>query len=228
MRERIRNILTNLESVKEDLFALSDDIWLSIDHNDSEAVKQGAEFKVAYNNCMQAFTADANKLSRLVEGFTSISIDSTIEGEQPEGRQITRHDRDRVIRELDHRTAHFLAEDFRYKRPFGLTLEGEPYVPRKTWSLVYISVCKHVSRKSPELFQKLPHNQNFVSSRGNRYFSKSTDDLRYAREIGMGIFAEFNLSANQIRDAIKNLLSYFKIPQEKFVVYLREDRDAEN
>lgn len=215
-----------MESVKEDLLAVSDDIWLSIDHNDSQAVKRGAEFKVAYNECMQAFTADADRLSRLVEGFTEVSIDSTIEGEPPEGRHITRQDRDRSTRELDRHTPHSLAEDFRYKRPFGFTLEGEPYVPRNTWSLIYISVCKHVARKSPAVFQNLPENPDFVSSRGNRYFSKAEDDLRYGREIGMGIFAEFNLSANQIRDAIKNLLYHFSIPHDQFVVYLREDRDA--
>jgi hypothetical protein len=226
MRKKIRNILTNLESVKEDLLALSDDIWLSIDHNASQAVQRGAEFKIAYNDCMQAFTADADRLSLLVEGFTEVSIDSVIEGEQPEGRHVTRQDRDRVILDLDRHTPHSLIEDFRYKRPFGFTLEGEPYVPRATWSLVYISVCKHVARKSPILFQSLPDNPDFLSSRGNRFFSKKADDLRSGREVDMGIFAEFNLSANQIRDAIKKLLSFSNIPHEQFVGYLREDRDA--
>jgi hypothetical protein len=37
MRQRIQSILTNLEAVGEDLLALSDDIWLNIDHNDNEA-----------------------------------------------------------------------------------------------------------------------------------------------------------------------------------------------
>ena len=217
MRERIRSILTNLESVKEDLLTLSDDIWLSIDHNDSQAVKRGAEFKVSYNDCMQAFAAAAARLSQIVEGFTEVSIDSPVEGEQPEGRHVTRQDRDRVIRKLDCHTPHSLAEDFRYKRPFGFTLEGEPYVPRNTWSLIYVSVCKHLARKSPKVFQGLPDNVDFASS---------PSDLRVGREVGMGIFAEGNLSANGIRDVIRNLLSYFGIPHEQFVAYLREDRDA--
>lgn len=34
MMDRIRNILQRLEQTREDLLALSDDIWLSIDHND--------------------------------------------------------------------------------------------------------------------------------------------------------------------------------------------------
>lgn len=38
MTEKIRSILTDLERVRENLLALSDDIWLSIDHNDNEAL----------------------------------------------------------------------------------------------------------------------------------------------------------------------------------------------
>jgi hypothetical protein len=35
VRQRIQSILTNLEAVGEDLLALSDDIWLNIDHTDT-------------------------------------------------------------------------------------------------------------------------------------------------------------------------------------------------
>ena len=49
MKNRIRTILTNLENVREDLLALSDDIWLSIDHNDSIAMDEGVKFKKEYN-----------------------------------------------------------------------------------------------------------------------------------------------------------------------------------
>ena len=45
MSNQIRNILENLEQIREDLLSLSDDIWLSIDHNDSEALDQGLPSK---------------------------------------------------------------------------------------------------------------------------------------------------------------------------------------
>jgi hypothetical protein len=45
MTNRIRSILQQLEQVREDLLALSDDIWLSIDHNDSQALQEGVAFK---------------------------------------------------------------------------------------------------------------------------------------------------------------------------------------
>lgn len=40
MNKSIRNILTDLEHVHENLLSLSDDIWLSIDHNDQEALNE--------------------------------------------------------------------------------------------------------------------------------------------------------------------------------------------
>jgi len=41
MTNRIRSILEQLEQTREDLLALSDDIWLSIDHNDGAALEAG-------------------------------------------------------------------------------------------------------------------------------------------------------------------------------------------
>lgn len=41
MMDRIRNILQRLEQTREDLLALSDDIWLSIDHNDKPVQPHG-------------------------------------------------------------------------------------------------------------------------------------------------------------------------------------------
>ena len=49
MTDRIRNILQSLERVREDLLALSGDIWLSIDHNDNDAMQEGVAFKRKFN-----------------------------------------------------------------------------------------------------------------------------------------------------------------------------------
>jgi len=53
MTETIRDILQDLERVRENMLALSDDIWLSIDHNDPEFLDEGVGFKQAYNNRMR-------------------------------------------------------------------------------------------------------------------------------------------------------------------------------
>lgn len=41
MTDTIRNILNDLERVRENLLGLSDEIWSSIDHKDSEARWRG-------------------------------------------------------------------------------------------------------------------------------------------------------------------------------------------
>jgi hypothetical protein len=55
VKTRIREILSDLDSVRENLLALSDDIWLSIDHNDRKALEEGVAFKRAYVEKMTAY-----------------------------------------------------------------------------------------------------------------------------------------------------------------------------
>ncbi len=55
MTDRTLQILRDLEAVRENLLALSDDIWLGIDHNDTQAMNEGVEFKRQYNAKLSAF-----------------------------------------------------------------------------------------------------------------------------------------------------------------------------
>jgi hypothetical protein len=44
--------------------------------------------------------------------------------------------------------------------------------------------------------------------------------------VGEGLFVESNLSANGIRDIIRQLLAAFDIPKDRVKIFLRQDRDA--
>ena len=59
-----RSILEDLEAVRENQLSMSDDIWLSIDHNNTEELKRGCNFKETYNEKMAAFDALAKVKSR--------------------------------------------------------------------------------------------------------------------------------------------------------------------
>jgi hypothetical protein len=215
--------LTNLETVGEDLLALSDDIWLNIDHNDSDAVAKGAEFKIAFNKNVGEFQAVAARLSALVEDFTQVP---SFEAPDAPGSAAERERRERIIRSLDQRVPHGLDEDFRYKRPAVFTVNGVPIDGTNTWSQVYQTLCRHLATLEPAVFDALPDNPDFMSTKGNKYFSRHAADLRTPRDFGRNVLAEANLSANQIRDNIKRLLTAFDIAETSFAVYLREDRDA--
>ena len=217
MKQRIRTILANIDNLVTDLLELSDDIWLNIDHNDSDAIKKGCEFKVQYNEIFLRFSQDANELRGLIQNFTE---------EPSKEAPIDQKTKDRIIKELDKRVPHTLEADFTYKHPFGFTLQGSPYSNLTAWLHIYGAVCKHLAQKNSSLFEQLPDNPDFISNRGNKYFSRKTSDLRSGREFVTGIFAEVNLSANQIRDSIKRLLNYFSIPHEELELYLQEDRSS--
>ena len=80
--------------------------------------------------------------------------------------------------------------------------------------------------QNPKLFDALPDNANFISNRGNHSFSRSAEALRKTLALPGGIYAESNLSANNIRDCIGRILELFAIPLTACTIFLREDRNA--
>ncbi len=93
--DRTRRILEDLEAVRENLLALSDDIWLGIDHNDNDAIEEGVRFKRAYNDKMNAFDELASDLSSMVQEYTRVTL--------AEAEEVARDDsgqNERIIQEL--------------------------------------------------------------------------------------------------------------------------------
>jgi hypothetical protein len=74
--------------------------------------------------------------------------------------------------------------------------------------------------------QSLVNHPDFISNRGHHSFTRDPATLRKALEVEDGLYAESNLSANGIRDMIRQLLAAFEMPNEEMKFFLREDRDA--
>lgn len=220
----IRDILQDLERTRENMLALSDDIWLSIDHNDPEAMREGVAFKTEYNDHMKAFDRLAKEISELVQQYTQVRMDE-VEPEMAEESEAERNAR--VVRELNREEAHGLDEDFTFKRPCGYALQGKAYNGLTTWRRLFDHVCRQLHERDPDLFQKLPDLPSFKTRRGNPFFSRDPKALRVDSEVVPGIFAEVNLSAKGLCAVIRLLLKAYGIPESEMTVYLREDRDAE-
>ena len=71
----ISSILKDLTSVHENLLSLSNDIWNSIDHNNSEKLEEGYQFKKEFNRLLDDFEKNKNDISVLVSQFTGVKID---------------------------------------------------------------------------------------------------------------------------------------------------------
>ena len=221
MADRTRGILEDLEAVRENLLALSDEIWQSIDHNDPEGLEEGVRFKRAYNEKMAAFDTLASELSAMIQQFTSVRLGEHEEiGGEDESENV------RIIQALNREEPHSIDEDFTFKRFHGFILDGRATTGITTWRRVFELVCQQLQRRDPQRFAKLPENPDFISNRGHPSFSQGTEALRTAWAIGDGLYAEVNLSANGIRDTIRRLLATFEIPKDRLQLFLREDRDA--
>lgn len=225
MTNTIRKILQDLERVRENMLALSDDIWLSIDHNDPEALQEGVEFKKAYNERMIGFDRLAGEISELVQRYTAVRIDEP-EEEAQTAQESEQQKNERIIRDLDREESHGIGEDFTFKRPYGFVLCGQGFKEVNTWRRIFEQVCRILNDRDAERFKRLQDNPDFKTRRGNVYFSTDPDKLRVASEVVPGLSAEVNLSANHLRNLIRDLLKTFQIPETDITIYLRQDRDA--
>jgi hypothetical protein len=219
--ERTRQILEDLEAVRENLRALSDDIWLSIDHNDPQALEAGVEFKRAYNAKAIAFDQLASELSALVQQYTSVRLEA-VERTGADDRE----QNERIIAELNREEPHPLTEDFTYRRPHGFILDGQATNGITTWQRMYQLVCEHFIARDEGRFRSLSDHPDFVSNRGHHTVTRDPGSLRQALAVGEQLYVERNLSANSIRDVMVRILAAFDIPVERMQVFLRQDRDA--
>jgi len=220
IQEQVQTVLSDLEQVRDNLLAISDEIWLSIDHNDLEALDQGVALKRDYNAKMVAFDRLATEIADLLQGFT----DGAAPADRPDPEGVAD---ERIRKELDRNQRHALSEDFRYKRPCGFVLQNRAYRDVTTWRRMYELVCRQLAALDPKRFAALPSSPLFLSKRGNCAFAADPGLLRASSKITDTVYAEVNLSANMLRDHMLRLLGAFRIPESDVIVYLRADLDAD-
>lgn len=222
MEDRVKRILTNLETVRQYLLELSDDVWLGIDHNDTQALDEGVQFKRAYNEKLAEFDQVSSDISELVQGFTRVRIDQATAVEP--ARQ-ARAESQRITRELDKDTPHSIHESFTYTRPYGFVLGDYAANNLLTWRQLYEAFCKVLAQRDPQRFRGLPDNPRFISRK--KQFSFDRGDLRNGQPVGHGVYAEVHMSAKNLGDLMSRLLNEFGLSHGDLKIYLRQDRDAE-
>lgn len=222
-KDKIKDILDTLDTIQEQLLALPEDMLLNIDPRDNESLDSGVAFIKQFNKNLTQFSSSANQLAEQIKTYLKINP----EEEEVEQENSNRQKRDRIIKELDQTSPHSLEEDFTYKRPFGFVLGDTAMKGLKTWKNLYVHVLSIYMRKDTARFSKIHQDERFISSRGNPLFSKTGKELRVAEKLADDFYLEINMSANMIRNAIRDVLEYFGENPMEMKVYLREDRDAE-
>jgi hypothetical protein len=221
MNDRTRDILEDLEAVRENLLALSDDIWAGVDLQDLTAFDDGVRFMRSFIEKRTAFDQLATELSVLIQQYTQVSLEASEETGQEDREQ-----NERIIQDLNREEPHTIDEDFTYRRPHGFILDGKATVGITTWQRLFELVCRQLHQRDPGRFVTLIENRDFISSQGHHIVTHDADSLRKALQIDTDLSIECNLSANGIRDMIRRLLVAFGLPSSQLQLFLRQDRDA--
>ncbi len=221
MNKPVKGLLEQLEEVREQLLAFADDVFHGIDHRNAEQLAKGVEFVRIYNERLAAFDQVADELSRMIQQYTHVSVEETSAVPSTDRARF-----ERITRELDTATPHYLNEDFTYKRPYGFVLLSQAYKDIVTWRHLYEAVCRVLAELNPNQWVELPNNPVFTSVQNKKAFSRDARDLRSPLPAIRGVYAEAHYSANSIRDNMLKLLKEFGIEERELKIYLRLDRDA--
>ena len=126
----ISSILNDLTNVHENLLSLSEYIWQSIDHNDTEKLEEGVSFKKEFNRLVEDFEKNKEAISVLVSQFTGIKVDN-----QPKTINKEDSENQRIIKELNKNEPHEVTEDFTFKRPTAFIFNGCAYTDLENWRI---------------------------------------------------------------------------------------------
>lgn len=217
----ISSILKDLTSVHENLLLLSNDIWNSIDHNDTEKLEECYQFKKEFNHLLDVFEKNKDSICTLVSQFTGAKIE-----EQPKAIEKDAAENERLIKKLDENTPHEITEDFTFKRPTAFVFNGYVYYELNTWIELYIQFVAIVAKINPEKLKNMAKKSDFISKQNRKYYSADKKDLRKAIKIMDDFFVETNLSANEFAKRICEIMNYLELKTSDITIYLRQDRNA--
>lgn len=217
--ERTRRILDTLNDAAEHLKEYADDIWLSVDRSTPEAIRSGAERQVEFLQAQDEFSSLASKLEELIRG--DMTSDAREKIDDVGGEQ-----RERLIETLDRSVPHRLTEAFTWKRPFAIRLGEHRVGQQNTWKGTYRWLLQQLAEEDPVRFDALVDADFALTTRGKHHISQRKADVRSAIEVS-GLFFESNLSANDSRDKMIEVLNAMGRATDDVAIYLREDRDSD-
>ena len=219
--DTVKMILKDLTGIHENLLSLSEYIWSSIDHNDTERLEEGFQFKKQFNALLDDFEKNKDNICALVSRFTGIKVNR-----QPVATEKEASENQRLIKELNKNVPHEITEDFTFKRPSAFIFSGYAYQEMNNWTELYTQFAVTAAKLNPSKLKEIAENPDFISRHNRKYYSHSEKDLRKPAKIMNDFYIETNLSANEIARRISEIISHLGMKTSDITIYLRQDRNA--
>jgi hypothetical protein len=213
IKDRIDAIIADLGDSNDHLLAVLDDLWLEIDHTDSESIRTGSQRMIGVIDAAKSYQNLCDDLSRRLREFAPKDEAELAAAAAPAPKGKTD-----VFKSFNVIT---LNQEWSYKKPHGFMLRGQSFPWKRNWIDLYQGLCEVLRDIDRELFDTIPDRKEIISSHGNPYFSRDPNRLRTSIKVGDSIYAESNLSAKLIRDNIRRLIKIFDIPDTDLTIYTR-------
>lgn len=123
---------------------------------------------------------------------------------------------------VDENIAYNIYTDFTYTKPAAFTFNGKKYYVRK-WQYLFVNTCELLVDLDSDKFASFINDET-MQGRTRLYFSLDEKSIRKPKKIkNTNVYVETNLSANNIRNIIVNMLEKYGISKSQFQIYLSKD-----
>lgn len=123
---------------------------------------------------------------------------------------------------VDENVAYSLYTNFTHKKPAAFSVDGKKYEARQ-WKVIFTKTCELLNDKDPDRFAEFI-NDSELQGKKRLYFSLESEGMLKPKKInGSNVFVETNLSANNIRTILANMLERYHIPRSSYQIYLSKD-----
>lgn len=238
MQSSLDHVMSAIENLRDDVKALSDTIWTSIDHNDPKSLEQGYRLKQDFNERWLALDGAAEALWQLLKQQRDEAAEGPPAKSKPDPKSKARvKDQTPELRVAEQEAIEEeppaaeraageseVAEEFKGKTPFGFMLEGRTFTSPGNWRLFYQMLLQELARQYPETLERLQERKAWRDARGKPLFGRKPETLRQPLEVTEGLYAEADLPLGLMLQGIRQLARELKVPPDSLKILLKEDR----
>jgi hypothetical protein len=123
---------------------------------------------------------------------------------------------------VNEEVAYNLYTDFTHKKPAAFSLDGEKY-PARQWKLIFTRTCELLFQKNKYIFNAFALDKDMQGKKRSYFSTMPENILKPKKIVGTDIYVETNLSANNIRNIIIDMLDKYRIPKSTYQIYLSKD-----
>jgi len=234
----LQSLRRQLERMAQELEAVSTEIWRNIDHNDPAELDKGVAYKQRFNQRRLPLEAAAADMVAVLRDYPLTdpgsgelaatpkvaSVPASPPPPAPAAQPVTHPAASRTtappVRES--RPGISPASDLGQKVPFGFVLGGQTYTSASAWPLFYEALLEELYERAAEKLSRLADEGSGFLRGGKPLFARLPDRLDDPLPVAEALFAEADLSPEDLIEVIKGLLREIGYPLDSFKILLKE------